>query len=129
MSQLTAPLGSVYYHSLYVIYNLICSLYFTDDLYTWEWEDEHSHWNPYLPDAVISLEEAHSGGEKSVALSAMGRNYTVDLKKLVQVNDDTGVERKVRRQKTGEIKLYYSSECPTFLEGFLQNNFQIWTGG
>ena len=31
----------------------------------------------------------------------------MDLKKLVQVNDDTGVERKVRRQKTGEIKLHF----------------------
>ncbi len=77
------------------------SLFPTDDFYGYEWQDEHGHWNPYLPDAIITLEEGHSGGDKSVALSAMGRDYTVDLQKMVQVNDDTGVERKVRRQKTG----------------------------
>ncbi len=60
-----------------IIYSTMFEFYFfpTDDFYGYEWQDEHGHWNPYLPDAVITLEEAHSGGEKSVA---MGRDYTVD---------------------------------------------------
>ena len=64
----------------------------------WQWEDEHGRWNPYNLSSSLDLEDMHQGGATSpVTLMAYGRAYTVDVAKMEQTNDVTGVVRKVKR--------------------------------
>ena len=47
------------------------------------------------------LEKELMDGGNTVQIEACGRNYTVDIAKKIQMNDDTGVQRDVQRQKSG----------------------------
>lgn len=60
----------------------------------------------YDPTVAMELEKEHnnpSAGGK-VSITAAGRAYTVDVVKMEQANDATGVVRKVRRMKTAGKK-------------------------
>lgn len=67
--------------------------------YVWQWQDERSRWQPYKCDAVKLLETSYSGDKKQVAIEASGRNYSIDVVKMEQTNNDTNVVRKVQRLK------------------------------
>lgn len=67
------------------------------DYHIWQWEDEHGNWNPYHAKQAIELETNSQNGTGSVSLVASHRAYTVDLSKMEQVNDSTGVKRTVKR--------------------------------
>ena len=71
------------------------------DYYVWEWEDEKKRWNPYLAQTAVDLEKAKTFKEAHHSFSAFGRDYTVHMEELQQMNDDTEVERPVRREKSG----------------------------
>ena len=81
--------------------HILCPFACNLDYYIWEWEDEHGRWNPYGVAATVLLEKELMNDGKDVHIEALGRNYTVDIVKNVQTNDDTGVQRGVRRQKSG----------------------------
>ncbi len=76
------------------------------DFYVWEWEDEHGHWNPYDTNSTLLLELGRGKKEKTVEIhvEAFDRDYTIDLKNMVQTNNDTGVKRNVRRQKLSKYR-------------------------
>ena len=71
------------------------------DFHVWEWEDENGRWNPYNITASVLLEKELMDGGNTVQIEAYGRNYTIDIAKKIQTNDDTGVQRDVQRQKSG----------------------------
>lgn len=83
--------------SCFVILILVC----TAEL--WEWEDEHAKWHGYDASTCRLLEASYLCGVNSVSISSMGRSYTVNLKRLVQVNDATKTERKIRRVNTSSL--------------------------
>ena len=69
----------------------------------------------YDPTVAMELEKEHdnpSAGGK-VSITAAGRTYTVDVVKMEQANDATGVVRKVRRMKTAgkEVGSVHGVEC------------------
>jgi hypothetical protein len=70
------------------------------DYFSWEWQDENKRWNPYNVQTSVSLEKARVAGEQDVTFEAFKRAYTVNINKMEQVNDDTGVVRKVQRVKS-----------------------------
>lgn len=72
----------------------------------WEWQNEHAQWIPYDPSVTHQLETSYTKITSSqraarrkgaVPITAAGRSYTVDIVKMEQCNDSTGVIRKVRR--------------------------------
>ena len=73
----------------------------------WEWQDENGQWMKYDIQATRDLENAHSqvGGasvrgarrKNQVAITTGGRSYTVDIGKMEQKNNETGVVRNIRR--------------------------------
>ena len=65
----------------------------------WEWQDEHGKWNPYNARTCLDLTSAADDDE--IKVTACSRKYTINKGKLEQVNDDTGVKRNVRCNKTG----------------------------
>ncbi|XP_071822124.1 poly [ADP-ribose] polymerase 2-like [Apostichopus japonicus] len=67
--------------------------------YVWQWQDERGRWQPYLCDSTKILESAYIGDKKEVSIQAAGRDYTVDVVKMEQTNDDTKVIRKIDRLK------------------------------
>lgn len=67
----------------------------------WEWLDEHGLWHPYAGSVQQLLQQAEASAKNSVSITAAGRQYTVSLKNLTQVNDDTGVSRAVRCSSSG----------------------------
>lgn len=69
----------------------------------WEWEDEHSKWHGYNAGTCRLLEASHLCSVNTVNTSSMGRSYTVDLKRMVQVNDTTKMERNIRRVDTSSL--------------------------
>ncbi|CAI8050123.1 Poly [ADP-ribose] polymerase 2 [Geodia barretti] len=76
-------------------------------LAVWEWQDENGQWMKYDIQATRDLENAHSqvGGasvrgarrKNQVAITTGGRSYTVDIGKMEQKNNETGVVRNIRR--------------------------------
>ena len=83
--------------SCFVILMLVCTAE------VWEWEDEHTKWHGYDASTCRLLEACHLCSVNSVSISSMGRDYTVDLKNLVQVNDATKAEQKIRRVDTSSL--------------------------
>ena len=63
----------------------------------WEWEDEHKDWHGYGTSSCRLLEASHLCGVNNVSITSLGRTYTIDLKRMVQTNDETKMERNVRK--------------------------------
>ena len=72
------------------------------EYYVWEWEDENGKWNAYNAKTSLDLAVAEADGEDTVSAVACHRAYTIHLDKGEQVNDTTGVKRKVRCSKSGK---------------------------
>lgn len=68
----------------------------------WEWQDEHESWSAYPPAIQQLLAACELCGCHRQEIEVAGRKYCVDLLKNNQVNLETGVERKVRRQADSE---------------------------
>ncbi|XP_065908564.1 poly [ADP-ribose] polymerase 2-like isoform X2 [Dysidea avara] len=66
----------------------------------WEWEDEGKTWHAYKAGHCRLLEAAKLCDLDEVSISSVGRDYTVDLKRMVQINDESKTERNVRRIDT-----------------------------
>jgi hypothetical protein len=67
--------------------------------YSWQWK-RRRYWIDYGATEQSLLEDAHkSGSEGPVALTPLSARatYTVDMKTLVQTNDNTGKAREIRR--------------------------------
>ena len=62
------------------------------------WEYQDGAWTPYSPSLSEALTKAASAGLPSAPLTIAGRPYTVHFDTMVQVNDVTGFERRVRRR-------------------------------
>ena len=57
-----------------------------------------SHWAPYAPDVTTLLEDQYQRNPGGVARVLLGsRPYTVDFRRMVQINDTTGFIRQVMR--------------------------------
>lgn len=70
----------------------------------WQWKGDEDQWEPYPPSVCSVLDSAMASGKTSVTVSlGSGREYEVDLKKMVQINPVTKYKRKIRPQtlKTG----------------------------
>ncbi|MED6258162.1 Poly [ADP-ribose] polymerase 2, partial [Ataeniobius toweri] len=66
----------------------------------WQWKGDDGQWEPYPDEACSALDAATSSGKTSVTLTlGEGRDYDVDLKKMVQINPVTKYKRKIRSQK------------------------------
>lgn len=70
----------------------------------WEWQDEHGVWVSYSSPVARQLEAGRVCGLKSVEFSAGGREYTLKIGEMKQVNDETKMERDVRRNKPGSCE-------------------------
>ncbi|KAJ8366951.1 hypothetical protein AAFF_G00336400 [Aldrovandia affinis] len=63
----------------------------------WQWEAEEGQWEPYPPTVCNQLDGAVRSGLGSVTLSlGTGSSYRVNLKKMIQTNNVTKYQRKVR---------------------------------
>lgn len=71
------------------------TLCFTE-FHVWQWEDEHKKWNPYNIMATVALEKASISGKTSLSMDICNRHYTIDLKTMEQINDDTRVKRNIK---------------------------------
>ncbi len=49
----------------------------------------------------LELEKAQGGSEGTIDVETFGRKYTINVAKMEQINDDTGVVRKIQRAKSG----------------------------
>lgn len=65
----------------------------------WQWKGDEDQWEPYPPSVCSVLDSAVASGKTSVTVSlGSGREYEVDLKKMVQINPVTKYKRKIRPQ-------------------------------
>jgi len=68
-------------------------------LIDWQWMDEHGTWHSYdttVSHKIENLYLAGSGG--TVDFIVFGRHYEADVTAMQQINKDTNVKRKIRRQ-------------------------------
>ncbi|XP_072169723.1 poly [ADP-ribose] polymerase 2-like isoform X1 [Diadema setosum] len=77
-----------------------CCVKQKSEYFVWEWQDEKKRWNAYCPEHAIALENGWQNNDGAVSLNIASRNYTMDLNKMEQSNDDTQVVRQIRRDKT-----------------------------
>ncbi|XP_006818261.1 poly [ADP-ribose] polymerase 2-like isoform X2 [Saccoglossus kowalevskii] len=76
---------------------LRCLIKDDNDYFVWQWQDEKNKWNPYNVKNTVVIEASHKAGSDNVGIEALRRTYTIDLKKMEQINDDTDVTRKIER--------------------------------
>ncbi|XP_064640278.1 poly [ADP-ribose] polymerase 2-like [Lineus longissimus] len=74
-----------------------------EELYVWEWEDEHGKWHPYSITNSLEIEAAHQSKQNDVTVVACHRSYQIDLTEMEQENTVTKVCRKVRREKSDAV--------------------------
>ena len=61
--------------------------------------DEHGTWHSYDASLSHKIENLHLGGSGgTIDFSVFGRRYEVDVTAMQQINKDTNVKRKIRRQ-------------------------------
>lgn len=82
---------------------LRCCMKKDNGYHCWEYEDEHGHWNPYNVTTCLQLDKAQAGGDSTLSIEAAGIEYTIDISGLTQSDDDTGVERKIRKVTSSAI--------------------------
>ena len=63
----------------------------------WEWQDENGTWNGYSSPTQRLLEACHLCGVEKTSIEVAGTPYTMDLKAMQQVNEESGATRKVQR--------------------------------
>ena len=61
----------------------------------WEWFDD-SQWVPYGADIAGKLNTAQTLGDQTVRVTLRGAGYIIDLVKMVQVNERTHMQRRIR---------------------------------
>ncbi|CAI7994463.1 E3 ubiquitin-protein ligase TRIP12, partial [Geodia barretti] len=64
----------------------------------WEWQENEGSWRAYNSLDNRNIEMAHLAHEEECNISVMGRDYTIDLGTMQQINEDTGTTRSVRRK-------------------------------
>jgi len=65
----------------------------------WQWMDEHGTWRSYNTTLSHKIENLYLAGSGStVDFSVFGRHYKADVTAMQQINKDTNVKRKIRRQ-------------------------------
>ncbi|XP_028987792.1 poly [ADP-ribose] polymerase 2 isoform X1 [Betta splendens] len=80
----------------------------------WQWKGDDGRWQPYPPSACDLLNSAVSAGTACITLPlGSGAAYTVDLKKMLQINSVTKYERKIRSHIVKQESLSDSSESAT----------------
>jgi len=84
----------------------------------WEWEDEGKTWHAYKAGHCRLLEASKLCGLDEVSITSVGRDYTVDLKRMVQINDETKAERTIRRIDT-------SGSAGKQFKNYLQKDLRI----
>lgn len=63
----------------------------------WEWEDELGSWHSFTASLSRLLEASHLCSVDNVSFTSMGKGYTVDLKRMIQVENGTKTERNIQR--------------------------------
>lgn len=85
--------------------------------YTWQWR-EHGAWKAYAANVAQQLETAFQQGSGTLNFSLAKRQYTVDFKRLQQINDKTHTQRTVRRVLRDQ-SLLENVRCTLVLFGFV----------
>ncbi|XP_041092699.1 poly [ADP-ribose] polymerase 1-like [Polyodon spathula] len=75
--------------------------------FSWKWQGDDSSWAPFSPSLSLCLEEALQRVEKKVPVTLGRTGYTVDLVKMVQINNKTKYQRKIQREESAAA-LYVS---------------------
>ncbi|XP_069044736.1 poly [ADP-ribose] polymerase 2 isoform X2 [Lepisosteus oculatus] len=65
----------------------------------WQWQDDDGSWKPYSPAVCAKLGLAAQAGRASVSVPVGSGKYTVDLKKMTQINSTTKFQRAVRSEQ------------------------------
>ncbi|KAK7114291.1 hypothetical protein V1264_000374 [Littorina saxatilis] len=71
-----------------------------DEFYIWQWQDEKGRLNPYSATISLELEDAVESNTPTVTFEACHRSYSIDMKKMKQINTLTSVVRDVERSKS-----------------------------
>ena len=65
---------------------------------TWiEQKKGGQHWADYVEEENLALDAAFQTGKRPVTLGTPPDSWTVDLNRMMQFNDTTGTERRIRR--------------------------------
>ncbi|XP_033853005.3 poly [ADP-ribose] polymerase 2 isoform X1 [Acipenser ruthenus] len=68
--------------------------------FSWQWQGDDSSWTPFSPALSLSLEEALQRDEEKLPVTLGRTGYTVDLVKMVQINNKTKYQRKIQREES-----------------------------
>ncbi|XP_030044961.1 poly [ADP-ribose] polymerase 2, partial [Microcaecilia unicolor] len=88
--------------------------------FVWHWEGDDGSWIPYSATTCLALEVARCANEKSISSSFGKTSYTLDLAKMVQINDNSRYKRKMKRKKSAvvvlDVNLQPNSTSSTLLD-------------
>ncbi|XP_030067246.1 poly [ADP-ribose] polymerase 2 isoform X2 [Microcaecilia unicolor] len=76
-----------------------------ESYFVWHWEGDDGSWIPYSATTCLALEVARCANEKSISSSFGKTSYTLDLAKMVQINDNSRYKRKMKRKKSAVVVL------------------------
>jgi len=93
--RLEKPDNSYEWFSCYVWHFLKVKTCFLAEI--WEWEDEDKNWHGYDASSCRLLEASQLCGVDKISIASLGRSYSIDLKRMVQKNEETKTERRIQR--------------------------------
>jgi hypothetical protein len=63
----------------------------------WQWKDENEVWRPYTQIDSRIIESAYIQEEEECILNTIGRTYVIDYNSLMQINEESGTARSIKR--------------------------------
>ncbi|XP_029470799.1 poly [ADP-ribose] polymerase 2 [Rhinatrema bivittatum] len=81
-----------------------------ESYFVWFWEGDDGSWISYSAEICLALETARCANEKSISSSFGKTLYTLDLKKMVQINANSHYKRKMKREESVAVDLDVNSQ-------------------
>ncbi|XP_043914040.1 uncharacterized protein LOC122790579 [Protopterus annectens] len=78
--------------------------------YIWQWEGDDGSWIPCSAQTSVTLEAAHRSDMKTIVMAFGSTQYTLDLARMVQINNKTKFRRKLRRKELGQDDCFMVSK-------------------
>ena len=83
--------------------------------YVYEWQNENKKWEAYSAEVMVKIIDAVNTDQTSLSVTCETRTYTIDLKKLTQINTSTHVTRKIRALKSSLLQSLFNPCTSMFI--------------
>jgi hypothetical protein len=75
--------------------------------YVYEYQKENQKWFVYNVEIMIKIANAIENDQKILSINYQNQSYDIDLNKLIEINSDTKITRKIRSIKSSVYWIFF----------------------